>query len=137
MKLWQKVFVCTFMLFEILFNAASIYLIEHNFNQNLKKEVDRGLSEQLIVQAQLQTDWTYVSSLNQQIGTTDNSQNFLMNNTQKYTRYFDDSRVFIEILDDQNNPVFSNFIGEFNGKRDELDGLVSDGRPQVCPRGQG
>ena len=131
MKLWKKVFVCTFILFEILFNAASIYLIEHNFNQNLKKEVDRGLSEQLIVQAQLQTDWTYVSSLNQQIGTTDNSQNFLMNNTQKYTRYFDDSRVFIEILDDQNNPVFSNFIGEFNGKRDELDGLVSDGRQYI------
>lgn len=117
MNLWHKVFLCTFILFEILFNASSFYLIEHNFNQNLKNEVARGLSEQLIVQSQIQTDWTYVSSLNQQLGMTDNSQNFLKNNTQKYTRYFDGSQVFIEILDDQDNSVFSNFTVEFNEKK--------------------
>lgn len=131
MKLWHKVFLCTFILFEILFNASSFYLIEHNFNQNLKKEVDRGMSEQLIVQSQLQTDWTYVSSLNQQIGTTDNSKNFLKNNAQKYTQYFDGSHVFIEILDDQGTAVFSNFTGKFNGRRAELDGLASGGRQYI------
>jgi signal transduction histidine kinase len=131
MKLWHKVFLCTFILFEFLFNASSFYLIAHNFNQNLKKEVDRGLSEQLIVQSQLQSEWTYVSSLNQQIGTTDNSYNFLKNNTHKYTRYFDGSLVFIEILDDQDNTVFSNFSGIFNGNRAELDGLASGDRQYI------
>jgi len=131
MNLWHKVFLCTFILFEILFNASSFYLIERNFNQNLKNEVDRGLSEQLIVESQLQTDWAYVSSLNQQLGTTDNSQDFLKNNTQKYTQYFDGSRVFIEILDDQNNSVFSNFTVKFSGEKAELNGLGSGDRQYI------
>ena len=131
MNLWHKVFLCTFILFEILFNASSFYLIEHNFNQNLKNEVERGLSEQLIVQSQLQTDWSYVSSLNEQLGTTDTSQNFLKNNTQKYTQYFDGSQVFVEILDDQDKGVFSNFTVIFNGERAELNGLTTGGRQYI------
>lgn len=133
MNLWHKVFLCTFILFEILFNASSFYLIEHNFNQNLKNEVERGLSEQQLIQAQLQTDWAYVSSLNLQLDMTSNSQNFLKNNTQKYTRYFDGSQVFIEILDDQENRVFSNFSVEFNENKAELDGL-SPGERQYLIR---
>jgi len=131
MNLWHKVFLCTFILFEILFNISSFYLIEHNFNQNLKNEVDRGLSEQLIVESQLQTDWTYVSSLNHQLDMPDNSQNFLRNNTQKYTQYFDGSQVFIEILDDQDNSVFSNFNVKFNGEKAELNGLGSGDRQYI------
>ena len=64
MKLWQKVFWCTFLLFEIMFNASSLYLIQHNFNRNLVREVDRGLADQHILVVQIQTDWSYIDNLN-------------------------------------------------------------------------
>ena len=131
MKLWQKVFLGTFLLFEILFNVSSFYLIEHHFNRNLQNEIDRGLSEQLIVQAQINSDWSYVNSLNQQLGIAGGAQEFLKNNGARYTQYFNGGQVFIEILDNENNTAFSNFPGIINGPRAELEGLADGTRQYI------
>lgn len=122
MRLWQKVFLYTFLLFEVVFVAASLYLIEHNFNRNLQKEIDRGLSEQLIIYSGIQTNWAYISSLNRRPGLTkENIRQFLQVTSQEYTGYFDKKLVSIEILDENNNPVYNSFSEKFDGKREELD----------------
>lgn len=122
MRLWQKVFLCTFILFELLFNTSSFYLIEHNFNQNLEIEIDRGLSEQLVLSSQISTDWLYINNLNQQFKTLkNNADDFIKNNSQQYMRFFDSGKVSIEILDNKNKIVFSNFTVTVTGPRHELD----------------
>ncbi|SHH84679.1 Signal transduction histidine kinase [Sporobacter termitidis DSM 10068] len=131
MKLWHKVFLCTFILFELLFNAASFYLIEHNFNLSQQKEIERGLAEQQIVGSQIQTDWAYVYSMDHQLILAGSAQDFIKNNAGKYTRYFDGSRVFVEILDDQDNTVFTNFGDGLSGSRPELAGISSGSRQYI------
>ncbi|MEL4105998.1 HAMP domain-containing sensor histidine kinase [Oscillospiraceae bacterium WX1] len=131
MKLWQKVFLCTFLLFEVLFNVSFFYLIEHNFNQNLHNEIERGLSDQLIVLSQIQTDWSYVSTLPGQMGMTGGVQDFLKNNARKYIQYYDANKVFLEILDTQNNTVFTDFTGKTDGQRLELSSLDSGERNYI------
>ena len=120
MKLWQKVFLGTFLLFEVLFNTSSFYLIEHNFNSNLSAVIERGLSEQMIIQSQVRTDWTYLSTLNGQIQLTSNARDFLENNADKYTRFFNSNEVFLEILDNQDKTVFTSFPGKNDKDRQEL-----------------
>ena len=121
MKLWQKVFLCAFLLFEAVFVAASIYLIEHNFNRNLQKEAERGLTEQFIIYSGLQNNWTYIDNLNQKLGLTrDSTRLFLQTASQEYAGYFDKKLVSIEILDENNNTVFNSFNRKFYGKREEL-----------------
>jgi signal transduction histidine kinase len=127
MKLWHKVFLCTFLLFEVLFNGASFYLIEHNFNRNLKAEIDRGLTERRAIASQMQSDWSYVLSLSNNFGVkTDDSIQLIRNNSQKYIRTFDNDRVFLEISDSAQIEVFNNFNRRINGKRPELDAPSSD-----------
>lgn len=132
MKLWQKVFLCTFLLFEVVFIAACFYLIEHNFNRNLQKEIERGLTEQLIIYSSLQSNWTYINNLNQKLGLTkDNTRQILQTISQEFTGYFDKKLVSIEILDENNNPVFNNFNEKFDGQREELKVLLTNDRKYI------
>lgn len=132
MKLWQKVFLCTFILFEFVFLSASLYLIEHNFNRNLQKEIERGLSEQHIIYSGIQTNWTYIDNLNQKLGLTRESiRQFLQTASQEYTGYFDKKLVSIEILDENNEAVYNNFNEKFDGVREELNVPLSNSRKYI------
>ncbi|MBB3128218.1 signal transduction histidine kinase [Paenibacillus rhizosphaerae] len=122
MKLWLKVFWCTFLLFEVLFNAASFYLIQHNFNHNQVREVDRGLSEQHIITAQIETDWSYINNLNQLLNTTkEGVDEFLQHNASKYLKSFDPGNASIEIKNNRNQTVFTNLSETVAGPRPELE----------------
>ncbi len=132
MKLWQKVFLCTFILFEAVFVSASLYLIGHNFNRNLQKEVERGLAEQHIIYSGILNNWSYVSSLNQKLGLTrESTRQFLQYTSQEYTGYFDRKLVSIEILDENNAAVFDGFKGKVSGPREELSVPPSGSRKYI------
>ncbi|MCM3629332.1 HAMP domain-containing histidine kinase [Paenibacillus glycanilyticus] len=134
MKLWHKVFLCTFLLFEVLFNGASFYLIEHNFNRNLKTEIDLGLTERRIIASQLQSDWSYAISLSNNMGgTSEDSAHFTRNNAQKYTRTFENNRIFLEFRNSAQVEVFNNFERPITGYRPELNAPSSD-RPTYILR---
>lgn len=127
MKLWHKVFLCTYLLFEVLFNCASYYLIEHNFNRNLNNEIDRGLNEQLTTVSQMLSDWSYVLSFGKNLGVkTDDSNQFIRNNARKYIRYSDNGKVFLEIRYSAQTVVFNNFNRAITDTRPELYAPSSD-----------
>lgn len=130
MKLWQKVFIGTFCLFEVLFNASSFYLIESSFNRNLRADIDRSLSDELIVQTQIQSDWTYIST-NKQLLQSGTVQDFLKSNALKYTRYFNDSQVFLNIYDSDGKIVYEGFPGTISGARPELGSLPDSSRQYI------
>lgn len=132
MKLWQKVFLGTLILFEVVFNAASFYLIESNFNQNLKKEIDRGLAEQQIIYSGMKTNYDYVDYVNSKLGLPEDFiLNFLQNTSKEYTQYFDKKNSFIEILDNNNTSIFSNFNESIDVPREELLTPLSEGRKYI------
>ncbi|ACT01831.1 sensor histidine kinase [Paenibacillus sp. JDR-2] len=122
MKLWLKVFWCTFLLFEILFNASSYYLIKHNFNQNLVREVDRGLADQHILSDQIEANWSYINNLNQLLNTAkDDAGVFLQRNATKYLSSYDPGKVSVEIKDGAGQTVFTNYTDIIDGLRPELE----------------
>lgn len=122
MKLWLKVFWCTFLLFEVLFNASSFYLIQHNFNRNLVREVDRGLSDQHILSTQIATDWSYINNLNELLNTAkEHADVFLQQNASKYLKSYDPGNVSIEIKDTRDQTIFTNFSRTIAGPRPELE----------------
>jgi signal transduction histidine kinase len=119
MKLWQKIFLGAFLLFELVFTLASLYLVQYHFSTNLNKEIDRGLTEQRMIQSGLQTNGTYI---NEKLGFPQSVvRDFLRITFQEYTRYFDQKGVFIELLDDNRQMVYSSFNTSFVGTRGELE----------------
>ncbi|MFC4810496.1 sensor histidine kinase [Paenibacillus sp. GCM10023250] len=132
MKLWQKVFWCTFLLFELLYNASSLYLIRHDFNRNLVREVDRGLADQQLIAAQIEADWSYITNLNTLLNAAkEEPGEFLNRNAPKYLKSFDPGITSIEIKDDRGQTVFTGFAGAIDGPRPELDIKHPDDRNYV------
>lgn len=144
MKLWHKVFLYTFLLFEVVFTSSSFYMMQHNFKQNLEKEIERGLTEQRVIGSGMQSNWGYLNYKNQDLDINQEfSKNLLLNsskeytwdflrrNSQQYTQYFDKKRVFIEILDEKNQTVYTSFSQKFDGSRKELEAPLSGKRSYI------
>lgn len=129
MKLWMKVFLCTFFLFEIVFNAASLYFIQYNFSQNLNREIERGLSEQHLIYSGLQSNSAYI---NHTLGFSQSVvHDFLRVTFKDYTNYFGNKGVYIELLDSSDNPVYTSFDKPFSGPRKELATLPAGRRNYI------
>lgn len=129
MKLWQKIFICTFVLFELVFNISIPLLIQYTFNQNLSKEIERGLTEQLILHTSLQANSEFASNAFE--FSQDFLKAFLKMTFHENTQYFDKKGVFIEVLDENNQSIFSNFNHLYDGARLELDAPISDTRNYI------
>ena len=86
MKLWHKVFLYTFLLFEVVFTSSSFYMMQHNFKQNLEKEIERGLTEQRVIGSGMQSNWGYLNYKNQDLDINQEfSKNLLLNSSKEYT----------------------------------------------------
>ncbi len=129
MKLWHKMFICTFILFELVFNISMPLLIQYTFNQNLKKEIDRGLTEQLILFTSLQANSEIASDAFE--FSQDLLKSFLKMTFQENTQYFDKKGVFIEVLDENNSPIYSNFGYKNDRNRLELDKPLTNTRNYI------
>ncbi|WJH36745.1 HAMP domain-containing protein [Paenibacillus sp. CC-CFT747] len=129
MKLWHKIFLCTFLLFELAFNASMVFLIQRSFRTTLEKEVERGLNEQLVVQSVLAANSSYTMD---KFGYSEQqAREFLQFLFRDYTRYFDQKGVYLELLDNQNNTVYSTFPVPYDGPREELANPLPDKRQYI------
>jgi hypothetical protein len=113
----------------LVFNICIPLLIQYTFNQNLKKEIYRGLTEQLILNTSLQANSQFASDAFE--FSQDMLNSFLKMTFQKNTQYFDKKGVFIEVLDESNNPIYSNFSLKYDKTRPELDAPMSNTRKYI------
>lgn len=128
MRLWQKVFIGTFILFELVFNTANLYFVEYNFNQSLNSEIERGLSEQYFISTGLQTNGTI---LKERLGNSETAtKDFLTATAQNYTQH-SNKEAYLEIYDSNNKIIYSSFDLDFNGQREELNTPLSDLRKYI------
>lgn len=125
MKLWQKVFICTFLLFEFFFNASIIYFIEYNFKGNLKKEIDRGLSDHAVISSGLKTNEILIKTGGYYQDIIKNYFNIIM---QYYGYDLDSKGTFVEMTDLDNRPVYISSKLNYTGSREELSSTLSDKR---------
>ena len=118
MKIWMKIFLCSFLIFESVFNIGGIILIEYGFNQSLKREINSGLNEQLTMHSGLQTTGD-VFAQNYKF---DNGffKEFLGIYFQNYMDYYANNNVYAEIREMNNTVVYSSFEVNDLKDREEL-----------------
>lgn len=127
MKLWQKTLLYSIALFLLIFNVGAYFLIENSYELNLKREVDRGLSEQLSVYSGVRSSIVSIKNVLEYSFRED----FIGILLKDYMKDFRDERVYIEILDNNNKEVFSNLKLKVEGERIELKGLNLDKRQYI------
>lgn len=122
MKVWQKIFIYSLLIFLITFNFGAVFLIQNSYNSNLKREIDRSLSEQSNVSAGI----IYYNMISVK-GSKTNHKEIIKN----YLGKFNSKDTYLEILDKNNNVVFSNMYFNISGEREELKEASSDKRKYI------
>ncbi|ADK15044.1 HAMP domain-containing sensor histidine kinase [Clostridium ljungdahlii] len=121
MKFWEKIFLCTLVIFEIFFVPSSIYLINSNFKLNLNTEIDSGINEQqrfcsfvesnlFLFKIQKESN-SYKTELDKQ--SIDSMISTYLNN-------FGKQDIYIEVIDNNNKVIFTNLSMNISDKREEL-----------------
>lgn len=121
MKFWEKIFLCTLVVFELFFVSASVYLIDSNFKLNLNMGIDSGISEQERFCTSIRSNLSLLKvqrASNYSNDKVDKQSIDLMINT--YLNNFKEQGVYLDVIDEKNNNIFSNYNTDILGKRDEL-----------------
>lgn len=110
MKLWEKIFLCTLMVFEIFFVPSSIYLIHRSFVLNLDNEIDSGrLAENKLcdsIKLSLKLVKDKETSFN---NTSEIDKKNIDSIVYAYGDYFSDKDIYLHITDESNKAIFNNF----------------------------
>lgn len=118
MKLWEKIFISTLIVFEVFFICSSIFLINRNFKLNLKNEINSAIREQNRLCISLAAD-IYLAKIHESPNSVQEAfskeQTDSIINT--YISYFKEGKVFINVKDNNGNKIVNNFkqsIDEIN-----------------------
>nr|AAC12854.1 PhoR [Clostridium acetobutylicum ATCC 824] len=122
MKLWEKIFICTLVVFEAFFVPSSIYLINSSFKSNLQDEISSGISEEKRFSSLIQANLTFFKIKR---GKYDVSYNLTKEELDvfinTYLSDFKDQKVYIDVIDEKGNSVFNDLSNKLPKKRPELD----------------
>ncbi|UNK19130.1 HAMP domain-containing histidine kinase [Paenibacillus sp. N3/727] len=120
MKFWQKIYVFSILGFVIVFNAASIMVIERSHTRMLQGEINSALSQNMsihsTVDAVVPIFRIYDSIDYEKTVLTRISNEFVSKNPGAY----------LDIRDEEGREIFSNIDFQMPSKRSELDGVSVD-----------
>ncbi|WFD09857.1 sensor histidine kinase [Tepidibacter hydrothermalis] len=126
MKFWKKIFVYSLVLFLIVFNIGGIFLLENSHNLSLNREIERGLSEHSSIYSGVKMIIKDRKTYSQVF-----EKNVLEIMMKRYLESSNDEKIYIEILDKDNNEIFSNIDMEIEGERVELKNPLVDRRRYI------
>lgn len=123
MRLNSKLFISTFLLFEVVLVTAGVALIEHSFRQSLASEIAAGLVEHSAVESGLTLSGAAVS----RVAPLDSEffTRFLGASFQNYVTESEREDAQVSVVDPNGNEVYSTIGVALPTRRDELVGLHS------------
>lgn len=130
MKLWQKIFIYSFLLFITVFNIAGFFLVGNSHNLSLHREIDRGLSEQGSLVSGIKMNLSILKYM-PKYSEKDSKDALLKKVVNNYASNFRSGNAYIEILDKDDNAIFTNINFHIKGKREELKNPLVDRRNYI------
>ncbi|WP_026895647.1 sensor histidine kinase [Clostridiisalibacter paucivorans] len=130
MKFWQKILIYSLLIFLVIFNIGAYFLIENSHELSLKREVNRGLSEHLSIYSGVKSSIASISSISKKLDKFFYEKNiyFVLKD---YIKTFNDENIYIEVLDINNNQIFSNLDIKIDKRRAELENPLLDKRRYI------
>ncbi|MCY6369927.1 sensor histidine kinase [Clostridium ganghwense] len=125
MKFWQKIFIYSILLFLVIFNLGACFLIEHTHNLSLKREIDRGLNEHSRIYTAMNFNIKIIGNYHKK--SFDSDREII----KTYLENFKSNDMYLEVLDEKNNIIFSNLDFKILEEREELKKAVVDKRRYI------
>ncbi|MFD3274042.1 ATP-binding protein [Paenibacillus dendritiformis] len=123
MKLWQKIYLFTILTFVLIFNAASIMVIEQNHSKMLNQEITSTLSQNMNIHSSVDAIVPVFGIFD----SIDYEKAVLTNIAKEFVeKKSDDQRIYLQILNDSKEEIFNNADFMMPIHREELDKLAMD-----------
>lgn len=122
MKFWQKIYLFSFLVFVIIFNAASVMVIERSHNKMLGQEINNALSQNMSIHSSVDA----IVPILRIYDSIDYEKTVLTSIANEFVEKNSDERVYLEITNDTNQMIFSNTDFTMPTHREELDMLDVD-----------
>ncbi|WP_338749544.1 HAMP domain-containing sensor histidine kinase [Bacillus sp. FJAT-52991] len=129
MKFWHKISIYSLLLFLIIFNLSAVFLIQNSHNLNLKREIDRSLDEHSNISAGI--SYYNMLSNNLYVKSGNKVKADYKDVIKKYLENLNSNDSYLEILDKNNNVVFSNMEFKILGDREELKNVSHSQRKYI------
>lgn len=122
MKFWQKIYVFSILVFIIIFNAASIMVIERSHNRMLKQEINNALSQNMSIHSSVDA----IVPILRIYDSIDYEKTVLTRIANEFVGKNNEQLVYLDIRDEKNRSVFNNTDFQIPKQREELDKLAVD-----------
>ncbi|RJX39801.1 sensor histidine kinase [Paenibacillus pinisoli] len=119
MKFWQKICLFSILTFIIIFNAASIMVIERNHSKMLQQEINNTLSANMSINSSVNA----VVPILRIYDSIDYEKTVLTNIASEFVRRNSDQGSYLDIADDKDKTVFSNLDFTMPREREEREEL--------------
>ncbi|WP_129595822.1 sensor histidine kinase [Anaerophilus nitritogenes] len=126
MKFWQRIFIYNFLLFVIILNIGGVILIENSHQADLKREVQRTLSEHLSIYSGMNMIIENRIYEDERFG-----QSFLYDHIRNFLEKFHDEKIYVELLDKNNDIFFTSVDFRINRERKELKNPLENRRKYI------
>ncbi len=122
MKFWQKIFFLSILVFIVIFNAASVMVIERSHNRMLQQEINGAISQNMSIHSSVDA----IVPILRIYDSIDYEKTVLSRIAGEFVDKNGDQQVFIDIRDGSDRVVFSNLDFQMPKERQELDGLAEN-----------
>lgn len=133
MKFWLRIYIFSLVLFICTFNFAGVLIVEKIFSESLKREIEMCLGEHLSMCSAVNLSMPVYNTLKRYSRYTLSDDQAIYNVVNDYStkNKLEGHDVSIEILDLDNNVIFSNVNFELPNKREELESLNESTRKYI------
>lgn len=122
MKFWQKICLFSIIAFIVIFNAASIMVIERNHSKMLQQEINNTLSANMSINSSVNA----IVPILRIYDSIDYEKTVLTNIAQEFVEKNSGQGNYLEIAGDQNKTIYSNLDFDMPTDREEREGLQPD-----------
>lgn len=119
MKFWQKIYLISVLVFFLIFNAASIMVIERSHNKVVSQEMSNALSQNMSIHSSVDA----IVPILRIYDSIDYEKTVLTNIANEFVSKNKDQLVYLDIQSDNKHTIFTNLDFEFPVHREELEGL--------------
>jgi signal transduction histidine kinase len=122
MKFWQKIYLFSILVFIIIFNVASIMVIERSHNKMLQQEINSALSQNMSIH----TSVNAIVPILRIYDSIDYEKTVLTRIANEFVGKNSDGISYLDITNESDHTIFSNTDFEMPKLRNELDELDVD-----------
>jgi len=122
MKFWHKIYLFSIVAFVLIFNAASIMVIERNHSKMLEQEIGGALSQNISIHSSVDA----IVPILRIYDSIDYEKSVLTSIAGEFVEKNGDRRIYLEIVNDSGKTVYNNADFNIPAQREELDKLSAD-----------